>query len=87
MQMHFAGGIGIHIFLICYFYICRSRFSGCCGPAPPPPLLNECGEDTATFTLLKYSAGLLRHPPRAAVNRTLVHSASLLQHHIPLPTI
>lgn len=35
------------------------RFSGCCGP----PLLSEYGEDTSTFTSLKYLVGLRQHHP------------------------
>lgn len=59
LQMHFARVIEIHIFLICVFLFFLEQFSCCCCPL----LLNEYGEDTSTFTFLKYLVGVHQHPP------------------------
>lgn len=47
-------------------------------------MLNKYGEDTSTFTFLKYLPGLRQHPPWTAVNRATVHVLCSPQHHIPL---
>lgn len=55
-----------YLFNMLFLYFLE-KFSGCCGPL----VLNEYGEDTSTFTLLKYLVDLRQHPPWTAVNRTV----------------